>query len=278
MSSQSLSWNTADGLELSGRVWEPLAPPRAVLCLVHGLGEHIGRYQHVGQKMTDVGLALMGFDLRGHGRSQGQRGHSSSYDHLMADIDELLRQAEGRFPKVPQFLYGHSLGGNLVLCYLLSRRPQISGAVVTAPFLAAAFEPPAWKLILGQLLYNLVPSFVMSNSLDPQGLSRDPAVAQAYTSDPLVHDRVSARLGLDMINHGKRLTEQADQLTVPLLLMNGSDDPIVSPQACQAFAACAPADTAYHQWSGLLHELHNETEQDEVLQTIIAWVGDRLAT
>ena len=133
------NWTSADGLPLVGRCWEPAGEPRAVVCLVHGLGEHSGRYAHVAAALNDAGYAVLACDKRGHGRSGGKRGHTPSYEALMTDIDLLLAQAEQRFPGKPRFLYGHSLGGNEVLNYALRRKPDLAGVVATSPGLRTAF-------------------------------------------------------------------------------------------------------------------------------------------
>jgi len=185
------NWRSNDGLQFYAQAWTPEEEPRAAVALVHGLGEHSGRYAHVAAAMTAAGYALVGFDLRGHGRSEGKRGHSPSWDTLMDDIARLVEETSNRFPGRPVFLYGHSLGGNLVLNYVLQRKPQLAGAIVTSPILRTAFQPPAWKIKLGETLYNLWPAFSLTNEIDPKGISHDSQVVSAYVNDALVHNRVS---------------------------------------------------------------------------------------
>ena len=133
---QTLEWNwkSSDGIEMYSRGWLPAGKPKAAIVLVHGHGEHVGRYEHVGAALTGGGYALLGFDLRGHGRSGGPRGHTPSYEAYMDDIAAFLAQAGERHPGLPRFLYGHSLGGNLVLNYVLRRRPDLTGVIVTGPW------------------------------------------------------------------------------------------------------------------------------------------------
>lgn len=264
---------TADGLQLYGQGWLPEGTSRAAVCLVHGLGEHSGRYPHVAMALHQAGYALFSFDLRGHGKSPGQRGHAPSWDVLMDDITVLLQETGQRFPDRPRFLYGHSLGGTLVLSYALRRKPQLAGAIVTSPLLRTAFQPPAWKLWLGKALYNLVPSFALSNELDPRGLSHDQRVVDAYVHDPLVHNRVSARLAMDMLLAGEWALEHASEFPVPLLLMHGAADPICSPQASREFASQVPGDCTFKLWDGLYHETHNEPEQEQVFAFMLEWLG-----
>lgn len=267
-----LTWNTSDGLQIFAQGWQPEGETRAVVCLVHGLGEHTGRYPHVGATLARAGYALLGFDLRGHGHSQGQRGHAPSWEALLDDISLSLQQAAEHFPGRPRFLYGHSLGATLVLSYALRRLPPLAGVIATGPVLRPAFAPPAWKIGLGRLMYRLWPTYAMNNELDPNGLSRDPEVVRAYVHDSLVHDRLSARLGIDMLSAGEWLLEHARELTLPLLLMHGSADALCSSEANRHFAETATGDPTYRSWDGLYHEIHNEPEQQQVFDTMIAWL------
>ncbi len=266
------NWRTADGLQLFAQDWPPEGKPRAVVCLVHGLGEHSGRYAHVAGALTQAGYTLLGFDLRGHGRSAGQRGHAPSYKALLDDIDHLLEEATQRFPDRSRFLYGHSFGGSLVLYYTLQRRPQLAGAIVTAPLLRTAFQPPVWKISLGKMLYSLWPTFSMTNEVDPKGLSHDPEVVRAYVNDPLVHNRISARLAMDMLWAAEWTLEHAAEFPLPLLLMHGGADPICSAEASRQFVERVPGDGTFKLWNGLSHEIHNEPEQRQVFDTMIAWL------
>lgn len=269
------NWTSADGLPLVGRCWEPAGEPRAVVCLVHGLGEHSGRYAHVAAALNDAGYAVLACDKRGHGRSGGKRGHTPSYEALMADIDLLLAQAEQRFPGKPRFLYGHSLGGNEVLNYALRRKPDLAGVVATSPGLRTAFQPPALQLAAGRLMNRLWPAFTMPNGLEQAAVSRDPTVVAAYQADPLVHDRLSARLGMSLLESGEWAIAHAAEFPVPLLLMHGTADRLTSVAASQEFAARAPHCTL-KLWEGLYHETHNEPEKAEVIGFVVSWLNATL--
>ena len=142
------TWQAEDGLQLFAQDWRPESEPHAVVCLVHGIGEHSGRYEHLATFLNQAGYALSAFDLRGHGKSQGQRGHAKTYGVLLDDISRFLAENVKRFPNLSFFLYGHSFGGALVLNYVLRCHPQITGVIATGASLRTAFKPPAWKLIL----------------------------------------------------------------------------------------------------------------------------------
>lgn len=262
-----------DGQTFFAQGWEPAGALRAVVCLIHGLGEHSGRYAHVAGALNAAGYAVLTFDLRGHGRTAGLRGHIPHYELAMDDIGRLLAEAARRYAGIPRFLYGHSLGGALVLNYMLRRRPDLAGVVVTSPGLRPGVVPPAWKTTVGRIMYRLWPTFIMDNGLDMQNLARDPAVLQACAADPLNHSHLSARLGIDILDAGAwALAHAAEFPPVPLLLMQGTADHLVSPEATQAFAAQVPGECTLKLWEGFYHETHNEPERAEVLSYVIAWL------
>lgn len=261
-----------DHLRLYAQRWSPNADPRGVICLVHGLGEHSGRYAYVAGCLASAGYAVVAIDLRGHGRSDGPRGHSPSNDQLMDDISRLVESGRSLYPAHPLFLYGHSLGGSLVLNFALRSKPLAAGLVVTSPGLVVGGKVPAWKTALGQFLYDRLPGLRMPNGLDRSALSRDPAVISAYAADPLVHDRISVRWGIDLLRTGQWAIEHAGELTIPLLLMQGGADRIVSVEAVRQFAEKAGGEITFKLWEGGYHELHNEPIRDEVLQTMLAWL------
>jgi acylglycerol lipase len=269
-------WQTEDRLWLYAQSWQPETEPKGVVCLVHGLGEHSGRYPHLAAFLNQAGYALLTFDLRGHGKSEGQRGHAPSCEALLDDISRFLTEATERYPDCPCFLYGHSLGGNLVIKYALRRYPQLAGVIATGPLLRTAFEPPAWKLTLAKIMRSLWPTLAMSNELDRQGLSRDPEVVRTYNEDPLVHDRLSARLGMDMLEAGLWALEHADEFPLPLLLMHGGADRLTSPQASRGFAAQAGERCTLKIWDGFYHEIHNEPEQGQVFGYLVEWLNGKL--
>jgi len=276
MKHQELGWQNKSGQKIFVQVWEPDTDTQAVVVLVHGLGEHTGRYQHIAEKFTQAEFVLFGADLPGHGRTDGSRG-VVSFKQATDEIDRLLKEAAERVPGKPQFLYGHSMGGALVLYYTLLKRPGVLGTIVTSPGLGVANPVPAWKFTMARVMARVYPAFAMANGLDRDNLSHDPAVIQAYSADPLVHDRISAGLGWDILSRGKDLIAQASQYPVPLLLMQGTDDHIVSPPATEAFAKNAPAARlTYKTWAGMYHETHNEPGNDQVIQTMIDWLNQQI--
>jgi acylglycerol lipase len=275
MTYSEFEWQTSDGILLSAYRWAP-EEPQGNVCLVHGLGEHSARYAHVANLLNQAKYTFVAFDLRGHGQSQGPRGHSPSLEHLYEDITTLIDKLKSENPDLPTFLYGHSLGGMLVLGYAARLSPDLAGIISTGPLLRPGFEPPAWKLPLGRLMRSLMPTFSMSNELDRPGLSRDAEVVHAYNTDPLVHDRISAQLGVDMLEEGLWLLRNVPTLKIPTLLMHGSLDRICSPEGSRQYAETAGELMTLKMWEGLYHEIHNEPEKDQVIQYLIQWLNERI--
>ena len=262
-----------DGLKLRGQGWEPEAETRAVVCLVHGIGEHSERYHHVADAFTRAGFALITFDLRGHGRSEGRRGHSPNYAALMSDIAGLLNEAGTRYPDRPCFLYGHSLGGNLVMHYVLKKKPALAGVVASAPLFRLAFKPPAWKTAMLNAMYALHINMSMCRGMDVSALSRDFHVVRLYQNDPLVHDRITPSLAINMLREGEWNLQHAADFPLPILLMHGEADRITSVEASIEFAAQLAHRCTLKIWDGCYHELHNEPEKVQVLAYVLAWIS-----
>jgi alpha-beta hydrolase superfamily lysophospholipase len=267
---------TTDGLSLHAETFAPDGRIDAVVCVVHGIGEHIGRYANIINALNASSIAVMTFDLRGHGHSEGPRGHSPSFDFIMDDIGLVLRKAEQDFPGIPLFLLGHSMGGNFVLNYALRHRPNLCGVIALSPGLRTATPTPPWKLALARVLCRLLPAITLHNGVRPADLSRDPEIVRSVLDDPLYHYRISARLGIDILNAGVWALDHADQFPLPLLIMHGTADRSTSYEASREFGSRVKTDCTLKLWDGLYHELHNEPEKDQVLQFIINWIRMRL--
>lgn len=271
------NWKSADGLEMFARGWAPEDDPKAVVCLVHGLGEHIGRYEHVGAAFAAAGYALLGFDLRGHGKSGGPRGHAPSLEAFFQDIDDFLREAERRYPSAPRFLYGHSLGGLLSLSYSLSRKVNARGMIVSSPGLRTAIHEQKAKLILAKLLGAIAPTITLPSELATEHLSRDAKVVRDYINDPLVHDKITTGFGRAGLKATDLVFTRAAQLSVPVLLVYCSGDQIAFPRGSEEFAALAPKGlVTLKRYEGLYHEPHNEPEKADVLRGYIQWLDEQV--
>jgi len=275
MEKVEFTWKTVHDLTIFACAWKPDLPPQAVIILVHGLGEHIGRYEHVAKMFTDHQYAFVGADLIGHGKSGGQRGHADSFDDFLNDIDKLVQETNARFPGIPKILYGHSLGANLILYYAIKRDLTIAGLMVSSPGLDITKVPPL-KYAIGKLMYTFYPRFSLTNSLDVTGLSHDQAVVKAYVNDPLVHPMISARVGLDLINLGKWLRENSISIKAPILLFHGDSDRLVNISGTREFVKNYKGDLEYVEFPGGYHELHNDTNKNELFEKMLGWISAKV--
>lgn len=263
-----------DGLELFVRSWTP-PQYKAVIALVHGFGEHAGRYQHVADFLNANGFAVIAVDLRGHGKSGGKRGHSPSFEMTLNDVESFIDYAKKTLGNtLPFFLYGHSMGGNIVLNSLLRRNSKgITGAVVTGPLVSLAFKPNAFILFLGKLLRSIAPTFSQPGGVNTDHLSRDKSVVTAYINDPLVHGKISSAAGMDLLEASEFLNTYTGTMPVPTLMMHGSEDSITAQPASEAFAKRVSGDVTYRKWQGLYHEIHNEPEKELVFAELLTWLN-----
>lgn len=276
MKNEEMQWKTDDALNLFARKWEPESELKGVVCLVHGHGEHSGRYIHWAEKLTNEGFAVLAPDMRGHGRSDGPRGYTPSFDHYCNDLSILLDHASKFYPDIPCFLYGHSLGGAIALYFLIQRQPDIAGAVITSPALRTAVEEQKAKRTLALILGTLIPKSSMPSGLEQKALSRDQKVIEAYRKDPYVHDRISFSMGKEAIKAVEYIYNHADRISVPLLLLHGTGDRICYQSGSVALSKLVSGDCTLKLWDGYYHELHNEPEKDQVFDFLAEWLNNRL--
>lgn len=276
MKTRDWGWKSKDGLEMFAQSWEPEENPRGVVSLVHGLGEHSGRYAHLGKVFSDAGFALFAFDLRGHGKSGGQRGHFPSFEALMDDIHRHIQQSDEKYPGLPVFLYGHSLGGLLVLNYATFHTHSLIGVIATGAGLRSPVLEQKAKLALSKVVGGLLPTVTIPTGLDVDGISHDQKVVRAYKEDPFVHGIASlstARVGTAAV---ERAFAHAAEIHMPLLLMHGAADRVTYPRGSQEFADLVPGKCTLKLWDGLYHEIHNEPEQGAVFVFMLDWMNRQL--
>ncbi len=266
----------SNGQILRGYIKSPGENLRAVVILVHGLGEHIQRYSNWAGLFNETMIGFAGVDLPGHGRSAGKRGHIKNYKQTDEMIDILLNECRKTFPGIPLFLYGHSLGGGIVLDYLIRKDPKIKGAIVTSPWLKLSFEPNASRVKLARIIKNIFPGMIQHSGLIVDHISHDQKVVDAYRNDPLIHDKVSVSLFYSAMTAAASALKNAASLKKPLLLMHGTDDHICSPEGSREFASMANS-VELKLWEGGYHELHNDLYRHEMFNYIIGWINSRLA-
>ena len=261
----------ADGTSILVRDWASDSRPGwpwASVLLVHGMGEHSGRYEHVGDQMAAAGLDVHAYDHRGNGGSGGRRGHVDRWAQYHDDLAERLVNVRGQSGGRPVILYGHSMGGLVVLGYLLTDRPRPDLVVLSSPGLDSTLAE--WKKAVVPTLSRVVPTLAIPNGIDGRTLSRDPSVGDKVGADPLATDASTVRFGAEGLAEQERVRRDFGGLTLPTLVLHGLDDGLVPPQASEILATLPNVER--RTYPGLRHELHNEPEGPAIVDEIIAWV------
>lgn len=252
--------------------WSPDEAPRAALVIIHGFGEHCGRYTYLVDELAPRGFAVYGFDQRGYGRSAGKRGAIKSWGEYRADVAIFLDFVRERQPGPPLFLMGHSMGGLVVGDYVVNDQSGLDGVILSAPLLVQ----PKLSVTLrtaSKVLDRIAPQMAVDTGLDAAGISREPAEVKRYVDDPLVHSKGTPRLGAEMNKTIASTQAQSAQLTIPLLLIHGDADPIVPIAGSQQFYRHAgSADKIFKVYPGGYHESINDIHRDQVLADIHAWL------
>lgn len=260
-----------DGSSIYWQEWLPDGEPRAALVLIHGLGEHSGRYPHLAQRFTDRGIAVFSQDNRGHGRTPGTRGDMALPD-AVSDVGELLDEVQVRYPDLPVVIYGHSLGGLISMTYTVQNCPDcVVAQVASAPALDSELREQRVKFTLANVLGGVLPHVILDTGLDSEGISRDPKVVAAYNDDPLVHGKGSVGLAKQTFTAMDEMMRQTT-FPVPLLIIHGTDDHLTIPQASKRFVENAYGDITLIEYEGMYHEPHNEPEQEEVFDDVMEWL------
>lgn len=266
------TFTSADGMELFAQRWRPEGEPKAIVALVHGLGEHSGRYENVVDALVPAGYAIYAFDHRGHGRSPGQRGHIDGWEQFRGDVGAFLRYLQSQEPGQPLFLMGHSLGGLIVLEYVLHHPEGLEGVIASAPALSTEGVSPV-AVLLSRILSRIWPTFSTSTGLDARAISRDPDVVAAYENDPLVHDKATARFGTEAAAAIEWTRDHAVDLELPLLIIHGTADRIIPCQASQAFFEQVPGpDKERDELEGYYHEAHNDVGWERAVTILKDWL------
>lgn len=269
----------ADGVAIRTVRWQPAAAAWAALLLVHGLGEHVGRYEHVARRMADAGIDVHGYDQRGFGASSGPRAYVPRWTVLHDDLEWRLRQARAAGGGRPLALYGHSMGGLIALGYVLdgTARPLPDFLVLTSPGLDSTIA--RWKHAIAPVLGVIAPRLRIRNGFRRGDLSRDPGVDARLEADPLSLDSTTARLGAAGFAEQSRVRASlagGAQLPMPTYVVHGGDDPIVPVGASEPVAQGRPNVTR-RVYAGLRHETHNEPEGMSVVDDTIAWLREAVA-
>ncbi|MDQ6720871.1 MAG: lysophospholipase [Candidatus Dormibacteraeota bacterium] len=263
---------SADGAKISFRGW-PHAGAEITFAVVHGLGEHGGRYQGFAKGMAKHGMGTYAVDLRGHGKSPGQRGHVDSWSQWIDDVSAFVKHisefAEGEVVPV-----GHSFGGAALLSTVLAGKlPSTRRFIVSSPALKVKVAVPAWKIRLGTAASRVLPRLALDNEVDPRLISRVPGVVEAYRTDPLVHAKISSRMYTEWLAATKDILDRAGEIKIPFLILAGTDDGLIDPDGSKELHDRAASMSELRLLEGRYHEPFNDRDKEEVFKLISNWLG-----
>jgi alpha-beta hydrolase superfamily lysophospholipase len=265
---------SSDGIRIAYRAW-PQAGARITFAVVHGLGDHGGRYERFAKGMAKHGMGTYAVDLRGHGKSPGQRGHVDSWAQWTDDVSAFVKHvtALAEDEVVP---LGHSFGGAALLSTVLAGKLSSSGRfIVSSPALKLRVAVPAWKAKLAPVTSRWVPKLAMGNEVDPTTLSRIPDVVEAYRADPLVHNKISSRMWTEFLSATRYILDHAAEITIPFLILAGTDDSLVDPKGSKELHDNAPSTSELRLLEGRYHEPFNDRDNEEVFTLIANWLANR---
>jgi acylglycerol lipase len=261
-----------DGLDLYCQSWISEKKPKAIINLVHEHGEHSSRYQELVKILTKNNYAVMSTDLRGHGRTVGKRGYTSTYRKLIKDLKTMIEKSESLHSGIPQILLGTGLGGNISIYYLSNNITNISGLIVAAPWLSIEHNFTKGKLIAGNILRYLIPGLIIETGFSPEDKLKSPEAIKKYKKDPLIHDKISIKLFCEVIFAGQRSARSIYKINMPILVMHGDKDKIASLKASKNFILNASVKTAFKVWEGYSHDLLNDEGSEQVCEYIVNWL------
>ena len=264
-------------IRLHYRTWEVPEPDAGVL-IVHGMFEHSRRYEELGEYLAGARFSSFALDLRGHGASEGRRGHTSRFDVLLQDLDRFRREVQGLLPlDAPLFLLGHSMGGLVALRYLEEYDAAFAGAVITSPWLGTAYNAPRWKVLVGNVFNRIFPAFPFSVQIDPTDLTHDEERAADYRDDPQIHSTITPRMFTELSVAIETAFRRGDRISVPVLFLLAAEDTLVSTDRSLAFARSLATDAVSVEiLEGMRHELLQERGRAMILSDIREWMRDRI--
>lgn len=267
--------NLSNNQELYFQTWQVDTTPKANICIVHGYAEHSNRYHELASYFNDNGFNVYAVDHIGHGQSGGKRGHVDDYELFMDEIELLVKQAAEGSPGLPTFIYGHSMGGNLTLNYLLRRNPEIRGAIITGSWIYLGNPPSKFMEQVLRFLVKFFPKLSIPTNLDPALISKDPEEVRKYVEDPKVFNTITLKMGLEMMEASEYL-KSSQHSDIPMLVMHGADDQVCLPKGSEEFASNFEGDVEYVKWPGRYHEIHNEYNREEVYAKVANWITSKL--
>lgn len=266
-----------DGLNLFEQRWQPAKKTKSVIVIIHGYAEHSGRYAHVADYLVDHGYAVETFDLRSHGKSDGKNTFIRSFDDFLSDVDLFLKRVKERHPSKSLFLLGHSMGGLIASLFVVTRKPDVKGLMLSGASLKISDEISPLLVKLSSVIGAILPK-LPTIRLDGTAVSRDPEVVKKYDSDPLNYrGGIPARSGAEFNRAMKQIQNQMGAITLPLLIMHGTGDRLADPAGSkQLYERAQSSDKTLKLYEGFYHEILNEPEKETVMGDIVEWVNERL--
>jgi len=265
------------GTRLFWQGWEEGDDPKGTLCLVHGFGEHSGRYSYFVERLCNVGIAVFAFDLRGHGKSEGRRGHVVSMADFRGDLSAFLALVEARVPGVPRFIFGHSMGSLVVLDFVLRNPHGLAGTIISGAGMEPAGVATPAVVLLARVLAAVWPVFPLRLPVDVAGLTRDKNEIEDYKKDPLTHNTSTTRMARELLNAIGFIKTHAGDLKTPLLMLHGEADRVNLPAGSRNFIARVTVpDKQLLLYPGGFHELHNDLDKDRELTDLVRWLHQHI--
>jgi alpha-beta hydrolase superfamily lysophospholipase len=262
----------ATGALLFRRSWIPRSAEQ-IIVLVHGYGEHSGRYEHTASDLAHAGFEVHAYDHQGHGRSGGARCHVRRFEHLLDDLEGFVTAVRADRTPLPVVVVGHSMGGLVVAAYASQRDPKIAGVVTSGAALSMPEDLPRARVIAAHVLRWFAPRLSLASQLDPEALSRDPEIVRAYLEDPLVQRKITTALASEILSSMKRTTGAAAAVKVPMLLLHGEDDSVCPTAGSRDFfEQLTVTQRGLRTYPGLRHEIFNEPERAAVLEDLVGWI------
>lgn len=265
-----------DGTKLFAREWRPATPIKAWMTICHGQSEHSGRYDYAARKLVEAGYAIAISDLRGHGQSDGKRGHVDLFSHYVEDLRTTLNYVRSQNPN-HLFLGGHSLGGLVATFLALENPADVTGLFLSGAALRFNFEPPPWKAYLGQIMAKILPDLTMGNEVKVEDLSHDQSIVDRQRNDPFNHGVISARAFVEFVSAQQTVLKRIEEIKLPSLIMHGEKDKLIAVSGSrELYAGISSEEKQLKIYKDFYHEIFNELDRDKVLKDLRDWLAARV--
>ena len=273
---ENLSFQINDKIQLNTKIWSPEKNAKAVIIIVHGLAEHIGRYTHVGDFFSSSGYAVEGYDLRGHGNSDGEKTYIDSIFEHVSDLKNYVAHIKHKYPEKKIFILGHSMGGEIACLYSIKYRSEVSGIILSGAVIKISDDISPLLQKLSGIIAAIFPG-LPTTKIDSSGISRDKKIVELYNNDPLVYrGGTLARTGSEIINGTKYINDNMKQIISPILILHGTSDRLADPNGSSVlYNGIMSEDKTIKLYENYYHEILNEPDKEKVMQDILEWITER---